>query len=71
MVKDLELQTVNVWTHPALSLTSCVTSGFNFLSLGFPTCTMGLMMTPTAEVRTRMKRGNACPDLTVLFGRWG
>lgn len=36
MVKDLELQTVNVWTHPALSLTSCVTSGFNFLSLGFP-----------------------------------
>lgn len=55
MVKDLELQTVNVWTHPALSLTSCVTSGFNFLSLGFPTCTMGLMMTPTAKVHTRMK----------------
>lgn len=57
---------LHVDSNPALSLTSCVVSGFNLLRLSVPICTMELIIIPPSEVLGKMKQDNVGSSLTVL-----
>lgn len=52
----------------ALPFTSCVTSGFDALSVSFPICALGLKMLPVSEVPVKVKRDLVGNHLTELSG---